>query len=108
MPRKARTVQQVCIAKLGVHRGAVAAARIAQYAIATRELGHVPTTEEYSEYWAVAERTAWLHRRAVRDVFGDDNWRQVVEQVAAEIDRGAGSLSPRRVMDLPAPRLVTA
>lgn len=90
------TVLDVCTERLGVHRGAIAAARVAQWALATADLGHVPTTVEYANWWAVTERTGWNHRSACRDVFGDD-WPDVVEFVARQIgDRR----SPREVMRL--------
>jgi hypothetical protein len=80
------TVLQACVRTLGVHRGAIAAAQVAQWALVTAELGRVPTTAEYAEYWAVIERTGWNHRANVRRVFGDD-WQSVVEQLADEISR---------------------
>jgi hypothetical protein len=94
--RRPRSVRDVCIAKLGVHRGAIAAARVAQWAIATRELGHVPTVAEYSDWWALSERTGWYHASRIEAVFGDE-WRDVVELVAREIDR---RMSPRQVQRL--------
>jgi hypothetical protein len=97
--RQPRTVQEVCRAKLGVHRGALAAANVAQYAITTHELGRFPTAVEYADWWAISERTAWRHRERITDAFGDD-WREVVEAVADEI---GGRLAPRDVMNLPVP-----
>jgi hypothetical protein len=97
---KAKTVSvhRHCVQKLGVHKGAIAAARVAQWAMATAELGHVPTTVEYSEWWAVTERTGWNHRAAVHAALGDD-WPAVVERVAAVIV--ARKLrSPRAVQQL--------
>ena len=101
---KRQTVLQVCVAALGVHRGALAAANVAQHAMATCELGHVPTATEYAEYWAMHERSAWRHRERVREVFGED-WREVVEAVAAQI---SDERSPRAVANLSAPRFVAA
>lgn len=97
------SVLQACVARLGAHRGARAAANVAQYAITTRELGHVPTTVEYADYWALSERSGWDHRARVKSVFGDD-WREVVETVAAEIERR----STREVMGLPIPARLAA
>ena len=78
-----RTILQACTRVRGVHKGALTAAHVAQYAIATAELGEVPGTARYADYWAIDERTGWRHREGIREVFGDD-WRAVVEQVAAE------------------------
>lgn len=89
--------------RLGVHKGALAAANVAQWALATYDLGHVPTVVEYAEYWAIAERTGWLHGKRAADVFGKDEWRSVVEAVAAEITQRR---SPRAVMALPLPASV--
>jgi hypothetical protein len=95
--RKAQTVLEHCVAALGVHKGALAAASVAQWAIAAHELEHVPTTVEYVEFWYCTERTGWNHRAAIRSVFGDD-WPSVVEALAADIgDR----LSPRAVANRP-------
>lgn len=95
------SVQRFCVRKLGVHRGALAAARVAQWAIATAELGHVPTTVEYAEWWAIDERTGWRHRALVHEAFGDE-WQPVVERVAAELVR-RGARSPGAVQQLPVP-----
>jgi hypothetical protein len=92
------SVHRHCVRKLGVHRGAIAAARVAQWAMATAELGHIPSTTEYAEWWAVDERTGWRHRAAVRSVFGE-NWQPTVERIAAEAARGR-LRSPRAVQQL--------
>lgn len=87
---------ELSVAKLGVHRGALAAAHVAQWVIATDDLGHVPTTVEYSEYWAIDERTGWRHRANVAAVLGDE-WQAAVEALVREVD----SHSKRAVMGLP-------
>jgi len=92
------TIQRACIARLGVHRGAIAAARVAQWAIATAELGHMPTTVEYSEWWAVTERTGWNHRALIQQALGED-WQTVVERVAAVVAEKQ-LRSPRAVQQL--------
>lgn len=92
------TIQRACIARLGVHRGAIAAARVAQWAMATAELGHFPTNAEYCEWWAVDERTGWRHRRLVQQALGDE-WPTVVERVAAVI-AAREIRSPRAVQQL--------
>jgi hypothetical protein len=83
---ESRTVLQACVAAKGVHRGALAAAHVAQWAMTTHELGRIPTVVEYAEWWAVKERTGWRHRADCRDVFGE-SWREVVLSLAAEIGR---------------------
>jgi hypothetical protein len=97
---KRQTVLQAATAKLGVHKGALAAANAAQWAMATADLGHVPTTVEYSEWWNIDERTGWRHRARVREALGDD-WPTVVEALAAEISKRS-LRSPRSVVALPA------
>jgi hypothetical protein len=102
MGRQPRTILEVCVANAGVHRGALAAAYVAQAAITTHELGRVPTVAEYAEYWAVDERTGWRHSVKMTDALGMD-WRPVVAEVAKVVgDRR----SPRAVTKLPAPQLV--
>jgi hypothetical protein len=76
------------------------AAHVAQWAMATAELGHVPTTVEYSEFWFVSERTGWAHRAGIRDVFGE-GWQDVVQAVAVEVKRRS-LRSPGAVVALPA------
>lgn len=98
------TVLQVCVSKLGAHKGGLAAANVAQLAMARRELGHFPSGTEYADYWAVTERTAWYHRSRARAVFGDE-LENVVEQLAKSI---GDTRSPRAVMAMPAPRLTLA
>lgn len=98
------TVLQACVSVLGVHKGALAAANVAQLVMTTAELGHFPTNDEYAEYWAVSERTGWLHRSRGRDVFGDD-----LEDVVAQLAKRIGDArTPRSVMGLTAPHFVAA
>ncbi|HEY8773078.1 MAG TPA: hypothetical protein VIM05_00795 [Gaiellaceae bacterium] len=100
--KRPATVLEVCVARLGVHRGALAAANVAQWAMATRDLGHVPTTVEYAEYWSISERNGWLHRSRIRAALGDE-WPVVVEKLAAYV----GDIrSPRAAMKLRAPLVV--
>jgi hypothetical protein len=94
--RQPRTVLEVCVASLGVHRGAVAAANVAQWAIATSELGHVPTVAEYVDYWAITDRSGWNHAARVREALGDD-WRAVVDALSRHLE----SHAPGRVMRAP-------
>lgn len=80
--RQPRTLLQYCVARLGVHSGAIAAARLIEMAVCTVELGHLPQAAEYAEWACIDERTAWRHRAKLKAVFGDE-WTQVVEQLAA-------------------------
>lgn len=97
------TILQACTRKLGQTRGGLAAANIAQYAIAQAELGHFPTAVEYADYWAISERTAWRHRSRCEAAFGDA-WPEVVEQLAAYLVKSR-ERSPRSAMGY---ELVTA
>ena len=92
------SVHRYCVLKLGVHRGAIAAARVAQWAITTQELGHVPTTVEYAEWWAVSERTGWNHRALIQEALGGE-WASVVTRIAVEVGRWR-TRSPRAVQRL--------
>lgn len=102
--RSSITVLEACVARLGVHRGALAAAYVAQAAIAAADLGHVPTVVEYSEYWSVTERTGWNHSERMTAGLGGD-WRPVVAEIAEAVNE-LHSRSPRSVMRLPLPRVV--
>jgi hypothetical protein len=96
--KRAPSVLDACVAKRGLHRGAVTAAWVAQYALQARDLGRVPTVVEYSTEWNIDERSGWRHREAIREVFGD-SWRDVVLSVAAAIERRSTSA----VLALPVP-----
>jgi len=96
--KKQPSLHRQIVARMGVHRGAIAAARVAQWAIATAELGHVPTTVEYAEWWSINERTGWRHRSLVHEALGDE-WVAAVEMIAAEAERRAVR-SPRAVQQL--------
>lgn len=106
------TVQEVCVRRLGVHRGALAAARVAMMAIAANELGHFPSATEYAEYWAVDERTAWRHRAAaVAGVVGptvqDDDALEVLRAVVDVLAKHIAATqerSPKRVAATALPR----
>jgi hypothetical protein len=95
---RGKTVLQVCVEKLGVHKGAIAAAWVTQWVMATEALGHVPNVIEYSEWWYVDERTGWRHRAAVKSVLGDE-WQAVVAELADEMRRRRLK-SPRSVRGL--------
>jgi len=99
MPRKQpRTILQLATRRLGQVKGGLAAAHIAQWVMVTAELGRVPTTVEYSEWWAVDERTGWRHRAECRAVLGDE-WQSVVQQLADHVTQKQAR-SPRAVMGL--------
>ena len=93
------TVHRYCVKKLGVHKGALAAARVAQYAMTTADLGHVPSNTEYCSWWVITTRTGFHHRALIKAAFGED-WRPVVEQLAAEIVR-RGNRSPGVIKSMP-------
>jgi hypothetical protein len=81
-----------------MRRGGLTAATVAQWAIAAADLGHMPTTVEYADWWGVDERTGWRHRAAIREVFGD-NWQAAIELIVAEVERRR-LRSPRDVFKL--------
>ena len=77
---------ELCVARVGVHRGALAASYVARYAMTMHRLdGKFPTAVEYADDWAIDERTAWRHRAKMQDAIGED-WPAVVEHVAGHID----------------------
>lgn len=95
---KTVSVHRYCVQKLGVHRGAIAAARAAQWAITTNELGHFPTTVEYAEWWAIDERTGWRHRALIHEALGGE-WASIVTRMAVAAGRRQAR-SPRAVQKL--------
>lgn len=104
--RQPRTVLEVCVARRGVHRGSLAAAHVAQWAMAIDALGHVPTVVEYAEWWSISERTGWRHAERVEAVFGDE-WRSVVEAIAGAARKYVdGRLSVAGVKSTPVPPAV--
>lgn len=92
------SVHRHCVNKLGVHRGAIAAARVAQWSLVAAELGRVPTTVEYAEWWAIDERTGWRHRAAVQAALGDD-WPPIIEHLA-QAAAAQQARSPRAIQQL--------
>jgi hypothetical protein len=99
--RAPRSIIEACVRKRGLHRGALTAAHVAQYALAMNDLGHFPTAVEYADYWAVSERTAFAHRAGIAEVFGR-RWQDVVGRVAAAAeDRETRSLG--RITRFPVP-----
>lgn len=96
--KKSPSLHRQLTRKMGVHRGALAAARVAQWVIVTAELGYVPTTVEYAEWWSVSERTGWNHRALVHAALGEE-WPQSIERIAVAVRRDAVR-SPRAVQQL--------
>jgi hypothetical protein len=84
--RRQASVLDLCVARVGVHRGALAASYVARYAMTQMRLGRFPTAVEYADDWVITERTAWNHRAAMQAALGDD-WPQIVAHVADEIER---------------------
>lgn len=104
--RPARTVLEVCVAKRGVHRGALAAANVAQWALTIDALGRIPTIVEYAEWWSCSERTGWRHAERIEAVFGED-WRPMVEAIAVAARKHVdGRLSVAGVKATPVPASV--
>jgi hypothetical protein len=100
------SVIELCVARVGVHRGALAASYVARYAMTQTRLGKFPTTVEYAEDWAIDERSAWRHRAKMHDALGED-WPAIVEHVAAQIERRQLGVNAATQLPVPA-RLVAA
>lgn len=98
--RQATTVLDVCVARVGVHRGALAASYVARYAMTLNRLGKFPTAVEYADDWAMVERSAWHHRARMQEALGDD-WPAVVEHVAREIGRRQLGVKDATKLSLP-------
>jgi hypothetical protein len=92
-------VLEACVRRYGLHKGAVRAADVGKWVIATQALGQVPTVEAYCEWWAVTERTGWRHAATCRELFGDE-WRGVVLVLAAKAE---DRLSVKRALSVGLP-----
>jgi hypothetical protein len=75
---------------------------VALVVMATGDLGHFPSSREYAEWGALNQRTAFRQWEGIREVFGDE-WRTVIERLAAEVDRRASGRRPGVITKLPVP-----
>jgi hypothetical protein len=92
---------ELCIASVGVHRGALAASYVVRYAMTMNRLdGRLPTAVEYAEDWVIAERSAWNHRAKMHAALGDD-WPDIVEHIAKQMQ--LKQLGERKAMNVNVP-----
>jgi hypothetical protein len=60
---------------------------IAMWALAERELGReLGGIDEYRSYWNESERSAYRRQKEFREVWGEDNFRAVIEAVKRQMD----------------------
>jgi hypothetical protein len=76
-----RKLIDVCVERAGVRWGARVAFRVVQWSIVGDSIGHFPSISEYSQWSGVDLRTAERHRAAIRGVFSEDEFREVVGQL---------------------------
>jgi hypothetical protein len=60
---------ELCVAKLGIVKGARVCSFIASWCIASNALGRAITIEEYAEWWREDLRTSYRHQARFREVF---------------------------------------
>jgi hypothetical protein len=90
-------LSQVCAARAGVKRGSLVAFRLTQWASVASWIGHFPSISEYAREAQVSIPTAERYRAAIRAAFSEDEFRSLVEQLAAS---GVTDRSPRQARDL--------
>jgi hypothetical protein len=102
--KRAQTLIEICVARAiresggdpsslmagvkSVPRGTRVAGYIAQWAMASNEVGKFATTVEYTEHLGIDERTGWRHRAAIHALFSDDEFRVLVDAVRELVRRG--------------------
>lgn len=73
------------MARAGLLKGARVAQYILQWAIASRDLGHAPSAEEYAEWWSESERTSYRRQAEFRAAFeGLDDPAPIVATMSPE------------------------
>jgi hypothetical protein len=87
VPKQADRVELAdLLLKRGVKpiRATRVALRVLQWAIVAQSVGHFPSVTEYASWTGDSERTAWRHRAAIREVFSEDEFRELVEQISRQ------------------------
>ena len=67
---------------------------VACWCVVAEQLGHEPTHDEYREWWAASERTAYRERQAFRQVSGLEDPSLIYRRARAagvEFDRDSAS-----------------
>lgn len=108
--RPARTLLEVCTARVGVLKGGRVVGFVACWAIASESLGRAITLEDYMEWWGEKERTAYNHQASFRAVFPHLSTPQPLVDAlrqAAE-DRALSKQGVTRIGQMPAPGLALA
>jgi len=116
--RKVETLLELCVARAvrarggsgssigdaiaAMPKGVVGCGAVVLWAIATRELGHLPTTVEFAEWWRISERQAWRYRANVHELFPGNELAAIVEHVAGGIDELPAGLDRRQALKLAA------
>jgi hypothetical protein len=111
MPRKPRTLLEVCVARAAQARGRSvgtlvdvpkatrACSFIIEWAIASIDVGGPLTTREFAEWWHVSEPTVERRRRELRQLFPDQTPQEVANVVIAAVEKGRSRVpSPSMVV----------
>lgn len=81
-----KSLLRLCVERSGSNlRGARVAAFIVAWGLARDALGHVPTVDEYAEWWGQPRRTAYEEQAAFREVFAP---LQTPDPLLDQMERG--------------------
>ncbi len=90
-------------------KGARVGSFIACWAIASHAIGHEITLEEYRDWWAEPERTAFRHQANFRAMFpGIANPQPLADVLIAAYDERMAQQGVKGLLSQPAPALALA
>lgn len=108
-PRPPRTLLEVCVARGGVLKGGRVASFIACWAIASKSVGHEITLDEYRDWWAESERTAFRYQANFRAMFpGLSNPQPLADVLIAAYAEKMAERGVKGLLMQPAPALALA
>lgn len=84
MKRAPTTLLEHCLARAGLVKGGRVASVIAGWAIASENVGHELTLQEYREWWRMSERTAYREQAIFREAFPEFSTPQVLADAIIE------------------------
>lgn len=67
--RPPRTLLEICVTRGGSLKGGRVGAFIAQWAMASRSMGHSITLDEYADWWCESRSASFRHQRLFRELF---------------------------------------
>jgi hypothetical protein len=110
---QARTLLELCVARAikarggdprslldnvsAIPKGQAACGAVMLWAVVTKELGHVPTTVEFADFWRISERMGWKYRARVVELFPDE-FVELLEHAAAYVPDVPKRMSARQAV----------